>query len=354
MSSTKRWLIALAGPILGLLIASLFIGPILGMTPRYLPVALVNEDAGATTAAGTVQSGETLAERLTSADQQVISWSTVSADEAAQGLQDGDYYAVLTIPADFTTQSIAAQASGDTSSVELTSDINQANSPIATQLLTSFFTSMADNSGVQITQNAVNPVPAAWGTKALFMPMMAFFLVFFGSIFSAFLIVKSFPIAGSSHKATALLNQTIAGVVGAAIVGIGGAWLISEISGIDGIPFANIGMLMAFTGVCYILLASGSINFLGIKGIIIPVLTLILGSSSMSLPGEFLPGFWRYGIYPWVPTRYFAQSLRHVVFANDSWMNHMTIGLVLFGVVALIIFGCSVLTRRKPTQTLEA
>jgi putative membrane protein len=73
-----------------------------------VPVALVNLDQPVTTGSGkdqkTIAAGRQLAAGLTQpdADQQTpLSWQVVDSDDAAAGLRDGGYYAVLTIPADF-------------------------------------------------------------------------------------------------------------------------------------------------------------------------------------------------------------------------------------------------------------
>ncbi len=79
--------------------------------------AVVNEDAGATVTAadGTqqrLQLGTDLAERLTSdTDTGTFTWVAADAADAGDGLADGRYGAVLSIPADFSTT--VASATGD-------------------------------------------------------------------------------------------------------------------------------------------------------------------------------------------------------------------------------------------------
>ena len=71
-----------------------------------VPAAIVNNDQMTTTtnADGTQSvnfAGRGLVTELTGAGQTGFDWKATSADDAAKGLEDGRYYAVLTIPSDF-------------------------------------------------------------------------------------------------------------------------------------------------------------------------------------------------------------------------------------------------------------
>jgi putative membrane protein len=71
-----------------------------------LPVALVVADSGATAEDGSpVHAGADVADTLTSSD--TVQWHRVSAQAAADGLEDGDYLAVVTIPADFSADVVS-------------------------------------------------------------------------------------------------------------------------------------------------------------------------------------------------------------------------------------------------------
>lgn len=64
-----------------------------------IPVAIVNLDEPHEVDGTTLQAGTDLTEELL--DGETLGWVATSADEASDGLADGTYYAVLTIPADF-------------------------------------------------------------------------------------------------------------------------------------------------------------------------------------------------------------------------------------------------------------
>ncbi|MGX1757490.1 YhgE/Pip family protein [Streptomyces lydicus] len=75
-----------------------------------IPVALVNEDKGATTGGKKITAGDDLSENLK--DSKKFHWEDVSATDAAKGVENGTYYLSLTVPADFSKR--IASSSGDT------------------------------------------------------------------------------------------------------------------------------------------------------------------------------------------------------------------------------------------------
>ncbi|MER6009194.1 YhgE/Pip domain-containing protein [Streptomyces bluensis] len=74
-----------------------------------VPVALVNDDKGATAGGERLTAGDDIAERLL--DSGVFDWREVSAEEAREGVEDGTYYLSLTMPSDFSER--IASSSGD-------------------------------------------------------------------------------------------------------------------------------------------------------------------------------------------------------------------------------------------------
>jgi putative membrane protein len=74
-----------------------------------LPVALVNEDKGATAAGQKITAGADITENLR--DSGIFEWHEVSDEEARKGVEDGTYYLSLTMPADFSER--IASSSGD-------------------------------------------------------------------------------------------------------------------------------------------------------------------------------------------------------------------------------------------------
>ncbi|MFF7180604.1 YhgE/Pip family protein [Streptomyces sp. NPDC008121] len=74
-----------------------------------IPVALVNEDEGATADGKKVHAGDDITAGLR--ESKVFEWHEVGDAEARAGVEDGTYYLSLTMPADFSTR--IASSSGD-------------------------------------------------------------------------------------------------------------------------------------------------------------------------------------------------------------------------------------------------
>ncbi len=104
----------------------------------HLPVALVNEDAGAIADEHEVNAGDELAETLL--DRGDLDWHLVDAEDAARGLDDGTYYVTLTIPAYFSEAlSSPSRNREDPVPALLVANYNDSNSYIVRQLAGSAF-----------------------------------------------------------------------------------------------------------------------------------------------------------------------------------------------------------------------
>ncbi|GGR72409.1 hypothetical protein GCM10010269_09270 [Streptomyces humidus] len=101
-----------------------------------IPVALVNEDRGATAGGEKITAGDDITESLR--DSKVFDWHEVSSAEARAGVEDGRYYLSLTMPADFSRR--IASSSGDspeTSALQVRTD--DANNYIVGQISRTVF-----------------------------------------------------------------------------------------------------------------------------------------------------------------------------------------------------------------------
>ncbi|MBT2448477.1 YhgE/Pip domain-containing protein [Streptomyces sp. ISL-43] len=92
-----------------------------------VPVALVNSDQGATVDGKRIDAGDEITRKLH--DSKTFDWREVSAEEAAEGLEDGTYYLSLTMPADFSTK-IASSSGEDPATGALQVRTNDANNYI--------------------------------------------------------------------------------------------------------------------------------------------------------------------------------------------------------------------------------
>lgn len=101
-----------------------------------IPVALVNDDKGATTGGEKVVAGDSITEGLR--DSKTFQWHEVSAEEARKGVADGTYYLSLTMPADFSKR--IASSSGDSPETgALQVRTNDANNYIVGQISRTVF-----------------------------------------------------------------------------------------------------------------------------------------------------------------------------------------------------------------------
>ncbi|WP_158299931.1 YhgE/Pip family protein [Glycomyces paridis] len=99
---------------------------------EHMPVAVVNEDTGAsvdvdgeTTA---INGGDQLVDQLKS--DRIFDWRFVGADQARRGLEDGDYYMVITVPEDFSTR-LASLSGTSPEQATVHFDLNDANGYVA-------------------------------------------------------------------------------------------------------------------------------------------------------------------------------------------------------------------------------
>ncbi|MFF3275160.1 YhgE/Pip family protein [Streptomyces chrestomyceticus] len=101
-----------------------------------IPVALVNEDAGAEAKGKKITAGDSIVDGLR--DSHTFDWHEVSAKEADQGVEDGTYYLSLTVPEDFSKR-IASSAGDHPETGALRVRTNDANNYIVGQISRTVF-----------------------------------------------------------------------------------------------------------------------------------------------------------------------------------------------------------------------
>ncbi|MEV0369210.1 YhgE/Pip domain-containing protein [Streptomyces sp. NPDC050636] len=92
-----------------------------------IPVALVNDDQGASADGKKIAAGDELAENVK--DSKTFHWEEVSAADAAKGVENGTYYLSLTVPKDFSKR-IASSSGDDPQTGALQVRTNDANNYI--------------------------------------------------------------------------------------------------------------------------------------------------------------------------------------------------------------------------------
>jgi putative membrane protein len=101
-----------------------------------IPVALVNDDKGATADGKKVTAGDDITKGLR--DSKTFDWQEVSAAEARRGVEDGSYYLSLTMPADF-SERIASSSGNTPETGALQVRTNDANNYIVGQISRTVF-----------------------------------------------------------------------------------------------------------------------------------------------------------------------------------------------------------------------
>jgi putative membrane protein len=89
-----------------------------------VPVAVVNQDQPVTVSGQQIDAGAQVVASLKK--EQLLGWRFVSASEAASGLREGRYYAVITVPADFSAR-LASGAGGAPQRASMSIQLDDAN-----------------------------------------------------------------------------------------------------------------------------------------------------------------------------------------------------------------------------------
>jgi putative membrane protein len=120
---------------------------------KNLPVALVNEDAGAIRDGESITAGDDLVDELTSRND--LDWQVTDAADATTGVTDGDYYFAVTIPADF-SESAVSVGSDDPKPATVEVDYNDSNSFLASTLGKQAMIQLRDTVAEQVGQQTAD------------------------------------------------------------------------------------------------------------------------------------------------------------------------------------------------------
>ena len=132
-----------------------------------IPAAIVNQDEMVVTTApdGTKQpvlAGRQLVTELTGDDSPGMSWQLTNAEDAERALADGQVYAVLTIPSDFTS-SVLSLSSDDPTQAQLAIRTDDAHSYLAGSVAQSLGDGMVRAFGAQVTEQYISGIYSQFG-----------------------------------------------------------------------------------------------------------------------------------------------------------------------------------------------
>lgn len=120
-----------------------------------VPVALVNEDKGATAGGQKIAAGDGIAERLR--QSKTFDWREVSDEEARKGVEDGTYYLSLTMPADF-SQRIASSSGDSPETGALQVRTNDANNYIVGSISRTVFSEVRSAASAKASRSFLDKI----------------------------------------------------------------------------------------------------------------------------------------------------------------------------------------------------
>ncbi|QNS06718.1 YhgE/Pip family protein [Streptomyces xanthii] len=120
-----------------------------------IPVALVNDDKGATAAGRKITAGDDITKGLYESD--TFQWHEVSAAQAAQGVEDGTYYLSLTMPADFSKR-IASSSGEAPETGALKVRTNDANNYIVGQISRTVFSEVRSAASTKASRSFLDKI----------------------------------------------------------------------------------------------------------------------------------------------------------------------------------------------------
>ncbi|MFF4228288.1 YhgE/Pip family protein [Streptomyces sp. NPDC001820] len=120
-----------------------------------IPVALVNDDRGATAAGKKIAAGDEITKGLH--ESKVFQWHEVSAADARKGVEDGEFYLSLTMPKDFSAR--IASSSGDSPETgALQVATNDANNYIVGQISRTVFSEVRTSASTNTSRTFLDRI----------------------------------------------------------------------------------------------------------------------------------------------------------------------------------------------------
>ncbi|MEK3884945.1 ABC transporter permease [Paenibacillus sp. PL2-23] len=388
MTVLKNKLI-IASPVIALLVVFIFsltLMPSATMKPADLPVAIVNLDEGADLPDGSkLKLGEAIAAQMgqgaagTGDEASPVKWVGVSSyEEARKGLNEQSYYAAVIIPADFSRKQ-ASLRSPEPQAPELEVLVNQGMNATAASMVTQMVNGMLggmnaklsaelfgelESQGAMLTpkQAAAIAAPIAskvtnvneFGTSAargnapisLFQPIWMASIA--GAAITTLVVGQTIGRAGVSRrdKLHARLAQLGIGIVIALLAGFTMAWLADGMLDLNVPSVGDMGLFLARSVLAFFLMIAAVLSWTGIQGIALFVLLLFFGAPLLSLPPEFMNGFYRDWIHSWIPMRFMVDGLRELFFFGQGFSLNGP-ALVLAG-IAVVSFVVLLLSVMKP------
>ena len=279
-----------------------------------------------------------MVKQITKSGNKALDWDVLKSNQEVQdALNVGTYYAVFTIPKDFTKTA----AAGGENALKVTLD--QGKNPLVSNSLTGMLTAMSEKSGMKLQTEIIHST-ADYGMLAMFLPMACIMFLYIGSLLTSLMTTNNIGLQYGAAKGRAGASygiQLLYLICGALVLGFAAVAIIRGVTGIE-LEIGKIGIM---------LLTNGCINLLGTKGIAVPVLIFFLGMSLMSIPHQFLPGFWDAAMASWEPLRYFGEGLRALLYQGSRLWNCATVASIVLAAVGVAVSLIAVVREKKYWET---
>ncbi|MDF2813987.1 MAG: putative rane protein [Paenibacillus sp.] len=355
---------------------SLTLIPSVNLTPKNLPIAIVNEDQGVEVPnQPKMNMGETILENIQKAStstapgtESPVTWIKANSyEEVLNGLNNQEYYAALVIPKDFSAKQASLRTPNPTSpevqimvnqgmnavastmaGTVLNGAVDNMNNSVRTQLLEGF-QKQGDSLTTKQASSLVTPIVKKVtnvneiGTKSASgnAPISLFQPLWMASIAGAaisLVAINNLVLVNRREKFISKLVQVSVGVVIALFAGFGLTWIADGILGLHIPQFTDMALFLSITCLSFFLMIAAVLSLVGIRGIAIFVITLFFGAPLLAMPPEFMSSFYSDWVYTWLPMRYMVEGLRELFFFGRglSW-NHPTAVLVGIAAVSLMV-----------------
>ncbi len=345
--------------------------------PRDVPVAIVNEDAGAM-GSKVVNQIESTTNKTKKSDR-VLKWHEVSSKSAVKKSMDKQhYYGALVIPKDFSQKMATLIKNPKSTAANIDILINQQkNSTLATSVQT-IMTTMVNKIGAGMRGQIVgglekahaslpaatvnklaNPITTKVTVTHKYSKLASANSVFFQpiwltSLVSSLLLYFAFKDKNKWRSRLHIVTHKTGFMVIAALVASAIGFLTTGyVTWILGYNFSNpmvIGSFMAIASFAFIMLFSGFIAWLGFPAIILFVLLLFFSIPLMSLAPQLLPSFYQHYILPWLPMRFLFDGAKSLLFYHANLWNSATSGLIIVMVTGMAVFFLETFSPKKSRQ----
>lgn len=121
-------------------------------------------------------------------------------------------------------------------------------------------------------------------------------------------------------------------------IGFGATGILVWATG-SSVAVVDLALFVALASFSFQMLVLGSLDLLGMAGMIVPIGLLVIGMGTAYLPTEFLPAFWQDLVYPWDPLRFMADGHRGVPYMGQGFWNPSSPALLVVAAIGLGLMG---------------